>query len=247
MNAETATPALYAEALCKAFGRGESKTQVLDELSLKLPCGAFEAIMGPSGCGKSTLLHILAGLVAPDSGRVEIGGRCITRMTDGAATRFRRRHIGVVFQSYNLVETLDVAANITLPVALDGGRPDKARLESLLEKLGLGGKGRRRPSQLSGGERQRVAIARALFARPDVILADEPTGNLDIPASRSICSLLKQLHEEENCTILLVTHDPMVAATAESVRFMRSGIMSEAFDPAGDPAAVSSKYLESCL
>ena len=172
MNASL-PPAVRATALRKSFGSGDARAEVLRGLDLTLAPGAFEAVMGASGSGKSTLLHLLAGLLAPDSGRVEVGGTDVTAMSDAAATRFRRRHVGVVFQSFNLVETLDVAENVALPVRLDRGRPDAARLAALLARLGLAGKERRRPSELSGGERQRVAVARALFAQPDVVLADE--------------------------------------------------------------------------
>ena len=168
-------------------------------------------------------------------------------MGDGAATRFRRRHVGVVFQNFNLIDSLDVAENVTLPVRLDGGRPDLARLDALLARLGLSGTQRRRPTQLSGGERQRVAVARALFAEPDVLLADEPTGNLDAVASRSLCALLRELHEGGGKTaILLVTHDPVVAATADRVHVLRDGVLAESMATGHDPAAVAARYLELC-
>ena len=168
----TLPPAVRATALGKSFGSGEARAEVLRGLSFELAPGAFEAVMGASGSGKSTLLHLLAGLLAPDTGRVEIGGADLTAMSDGAATRFRRRHVGVVFQSFNLVDTLDVAENVALPVRLGHGRPDEARLAALLARLGLSGKERRRPAELSGGERQRVAIARALYMKPEIVLAD---------------------------------------------------------------------------
>ena len=243
MNASL-PPAVRATALRKSFGSGDARAEVLRGLDLTLAPGAFEAVMGASGSGKSTLLHLLAGLLAPDSGRVEVGGTDVTAMSDAAATRFRRRHVGVVFQSFNLVETLDVAENVALPVRLDRGRPDAARLAALLARLGLAGKERRRPSELSGGERQRVAVARALFAQPDVVLADEPTGNLDISAARGICALLRELHAAERSAILLVTPDPVVAAAADRVHFLLDGVVAASFDTGHDPVAISARYLE---
>ncbi len=240
-------PAVRATALVKSFGTGQNRVRVLESLDFTLSGGAFEAVMGASGSGKSTLLHLIAGLEEPDSGSVFVGGREISAMGDGAATRFRRRHVGVVFQNFNLVDSLDVAENVVLPVRLDGDRPDAARLAALLSRLGLPGKEKRRPSQLSGGERQRVAVARALFAEPDVLLADEPTGNLDAVASRSLCELLRELHEGERKTaILLVTHDPVVAATADRVHLLRDGAIAASIDTRHDPAAVAARYLELC-
>lgn len=243
-NEKSDVPAVRVAAVSKGYGKGAARAEVLRSLSLELPKGAFAAVMGASGCGKSTLLHVVAGLVAPDSGKVEIGGRDVTAMSDGEATRFRRRHVGVVFQSFNLVESLDVAENVELPVRLDHARPDAERLDALLRRLGLADKRRRRPRELSGGERQRVAIARALFAKPDVVLADEPTGNLDVAAAHGICALLRELHREEHCSILLVTHDPVVAACAGMVHFLRDGAVAASFAPGGDPGAVSARYLE---
>ena len=200
--------------------------------------------MGPSGSGKSTFLHLAAGLLTPSSGKIEIGGADVTAMSDSAAAKFRRRHVGVVFQSFNLLDALTVAENIVLPVKLDHGRPDLARLDSLVKKLGLAGKETRRPPELSGGERQRVAIARALFAEPDVILADEPTGNLDMAASRDFCALLKELNVGERSAILLVTHDPVVAATAAKVHFLKDGRIVSSRETEGDAENVAKKYLE---
>ena len=244
MKESPPSAAVRATALRKSFGSGAARTEVLRGLDLTLAPGAFEAVMGASGSGKSTLLHLIAGLLAPDSGRLEVGGADLTAMSDGAATRFRRRHVGVVFQSFNLVETLDVTENVALPVRLDRGRPDAARLAALLGRLGLSGKEHRRPAELSGGERQRVAIARALFAEPDVILADEPTGNLDVTAARGICSLLRELHAEEKSAILLVTHDPVVAAAADRVHLLKDGAVADSFDTRHDAAAISARYLE---
>ena len=212
---------LQAENVCAAYGKGAARVEVLKGFSLTLQAGEFVALMGPSGSGKSTFLHLAAGLLLPESGTIAVGGQDVTAMGDAAATRFRRRHEGVVFQAFNLLETLTVRENVALPVRLDHGRPDAARVAELVGKLGLAGKEDRLPSELSGGERQRVAIARALYAKPDVILADEPTGNLDAKSSHAICDLLRDLNRTERSAILLVTHDPVVAAAATRVCFLR--------------------------
>ena len=235
--------AMKATGICHAYPSDGAKTDVLKDFCLTLAPGAFEALMGPSGSGKSTFLHLAAGLLSPTAGTIEIGGQAITALGDRAATKFRRRHVGVVFQSFNLIDTLTVAENIVLPVKLDQDRPDRVRLAALLAKLGLEGKADRRPPQLSGGERQRVAIARALFAEPDVILADEPTGNLDVTASRAICDLLRTLNKDEKSAILLVTHDPVVAAAATRVHFLKEGRIVASVEPKGNPATVSDAYL----
>lgn len=232
--------ALKAEKVCRSYG----SQKVLDDFSLALAPGEFAALMGPSGSGKSTFLHLAAGLLVADSGRIEVGGRDVTAMGDAAAAKFRRRHVGVVFQAYNLLESATVAENVAMPVRLDRGKVDEARLASLVAELGLSGKERKRPGELSGGERQRVAIARALFAEPDVILADEPTGNLDIAAAKSICELLGKLNKTEKSAILLITHDPVVAACADSVHFLKEGRIAMSFASGHDPAEISRRYLE---
>lgn len=236
--------ALKATGLSHAYGRGAVKVDVLKDFDFELASGAFEALMGPSGSGKSTFLHLAAGLIVPASGKIEVGGTEVTALSDSAAARFRRRHVGVVFQSFNLLDALTVAENIVLPVKLDRSRPDRARLAELVAKLGLEGKEARRPPELSGGERQRVAVARALFAQPDVILADEPTGNLDAVASRGLCALLKELNGSEKSAILLVTHDPVVAAAATRVHFLKEGRIAASCETCGDAEKVSAKYLE---
>ncbi len=249
--------ALKATGLAHAYGNGEARTEVLKDFDLALAAGSFEALMGPSGSGKSTFLHLAAGLLTPSAGKIEIGGTDVTALSDSAAARFRRRHVGVVFQGFNLLDALTVAENIVLPVKLDHGRPDRERLAALLKKLGLAGKEVRRPPALSGGERQRVAIARALFAEPDVILADEPTGNLDMAASREFCALLKELNGQaarsagagaagqgEKSAILLVTHDPVVAATAKKVHFLKGGRIVSSCDTEGNAEKVARQYLE---
>lgn len=236
--------ALKASGLVQAFGKGEARTEVLNNFSLSVAAGSFEALMGPSGSGKSTFLHLAAGLLTPSAGTIEIGGQNVTAMSEDASTKFRRRHVGVVFQNFNLVETLNVAENIVLPIRLDHARPNAERLAALVQKLGLEGKEKRLPVELSGGERQRVAIARALFAEPDVILADEPTGNLDVAASHRICELLTALNKDEKSAILLVTHDPVVAAAATRVHFLKDGQIATTFDTNHDPSEISKRYLE---
>lgn len=232
--------ALKATEVRRAYGR----QPVLDGFSLSLAPGAFAALMGPSGSGKSTFLHLAAGLLAADGGVLEIGGTDILRLGDAAATKFRRRRIGVVFQSWNLLETLSVRENIVLPLRLDHRRVDDARVASLIERLGLSGLEKKRPVELSGGECQRVAIARALVTGPDIVLADEPTGNLDVRASRTICALLKELNTTEKSAILLVTHDPVVAAAAQEVHFLKDGRLAASFATKNDPAEISARYLE---
>ncbi len=236
--------ALKATDLAHAYGKGAMRQKVLENFNLTVESGSFEALMGPSGSGKSTFLHLAAGLAVPSSGRIEIGGHVVTDMSDAAAAKFRRRHVGVVFQDFNLVDSLTVAENVMLPVRLDHGRPDRNRLRELLSRLGLEGKDTRRPAELSGGERQRVAVARALFAGPDVILADEPTGNLDVAASRDLCSLLKSLNGVEKTAVLLVTHDPVVAASASKVHFLKDGHIVAACETEGDAGKVSRTYLD---
>ena len=236
--------ALKATGVCHTYGRGGARVDVLKDFALELAPGAFEVLMGPSGSGKSTFLHLAAGLLTCGTGTITIGGTEVTALSDSAAAKFRRRHVGVVFQGFNLLDTLTVAENVILPVRLDHGTPNRDRLDALLAKLGLAGKAARRPTELSGGERQRVAIARALFAEPDVILADEPTGNLDVVAAKGICELLRTLNADERSAILLVTHDPVVAAAATRVHFLRDGRIVATHETDHDPAVVSRLYLE---
>ena len=241
--------ALNAEGVCRKYGRQE----VLKDFSLSVEAGGFEALMGPSGSGKSTFLHIAAGLLAADAGSVMIGGRDIVRMSDTEATKFRRRHVGVVFQAFNLLNEKTVRENIWLPLALDGAissrghrsiRPSDhpTRFDDLVEKLGLKGLEDKRPEELSGGEQQRVAIARALIAGPEIVLADEPTGNLDAKSAKGICEILKGLGGKS--AILVVTHDPVVAACAKKVHFLKDGKISASFDANGDAHLISKRYLE---
>ena len=232
--------ALKANGVCRKYGEQE----VLKDFAIELEAGDFVALMGPSGSGKSTFLNLASGLLLPDSGTIEIGGEEITAMSDSAATKFRRRHIGVVFQAFNLVETLSVEENIVLPAKLDHERPNRGRVTELLGMLGLEGKAKRRPAELSGGEQQRVAIARALYLKPEIVLADEPTGNLDAKSAKSICEILKTINASERSAILVVTHDPQVAASAKKVAFLKEGEIAAIHDTNGDPEVVSRRYLE---
>lgn len=232
--------ALKATGVCRRYGR----QQVLDGFELTLESGSFEALMGPSGIGKSTFLHLAAGLLAADAGSIVIGGKDVVKMGDAEATKFRRRHVGVVFQQFNLLNEKTVEENILLPVRLDGGRVDRARFGTLVSRLNLADKVARKPEELSGGEQQRVAIARALMTEPDVILADEPTGNLDAKSAKDICALLKELNGTERSAILIVTHDPVVAACATRVHFLKDGRIAASYPTECDPERISKLYLE---
>ena len=232
--------ALVATGVCRAYGR----QQVLKDFALTLEAGSFEALMGPSGSGKSTFLHVASGLLAAESGSIVIGGKDVVKMGDAEVTKFRRRHIGVVFQQFNLLNEKTVEENIILPIKLDGGKVDKARLEGLVTRLGICDKLKRKPEELSGGEQQRVAIARALMTEPEIILADEPTGNLDAKSAKEICALLKELNQTEKSAILVVTHDPVVAANCKKVNFLREGKIAATYETQGDAAKVSQLYLE---
>ncbi len=216
---------LKIESLCKDFrrGGGEGSVRVLDHVSLEACEGDFVAVMGPSGSGKSTLLHVAGGLTDASEGKVFVEGRDLSGLSDGQLSVLRRRRIGFVFQSFNLISTLTVEDNICLPILADGGHPDRAALHSLAERLGIADKLTRFPVNLSGGEQQRVAIARALLPKPAIILADEPTGSLDTISGQEFCSLLDLLCREENATIILVTHEPAVAAWAKRTLVLKDG------------------------
>jgi ABC-type lipoprotein export system ATPase subunit len=235
---------LKATGVCKSYG-GQ---HVLDGLDFSIEKGSFEALMGPSGCGKSTFLHLASGLIKADAGSIEIAGQDVLSMGDSAAAKFRRRHIGVVFQAFNLLASKTVRDNILLPLALDGvdlrSADVKERFARLTESLGISGLEAKRPDELSGGERQRVAIARALIASPEIVLADEPTGNLDVKSAKDICALFKEINREEKCSILVVTHDPQVAACASKVHFLRDGRIVASHETCSDASLVSRFYLE---
>jgi putative ABC transport system ATP-binding protein len=219
-----ATPhAVSAMALTRTYGRGDSAVHALRGVSLDLPAGQFTAIMGPSGSGKSTLMHLLAGLDTPTAGSVEVAGQDITRLKDRDLTRLRRRHIGFVFQSFNLLPTLSAEENVLLPLSIAGKRPPAEEVDALLTRVGLSERRRHRPAELSGGQQQRVAIARALITRPTILFADEPTGNLDSEAGAGILELLRDAVDLDGQTILMVTHDARAAAVADRVLHLADG------------------------
>ncbi len=216
---------IQTENLTKIYGKGEAAVTALDRVSLSVNPGEFVAVMGPSGCGKSTLLHLLGGLDRPTGGNVTIDGKALADMKDDDLAKLRRKRIGFVFQFYNLIPVLNAAENAALPVTLDGVRPadSKKRAVEWLEKFGLGERLKNRPDQLSGGQQQRVAIARALIADPALILADEPTGNLDTRAADEIAALLARVSKEFGRAVVMVTHDPRIAAYANRIIFLKDG------------------------
>jgi len=218
-------PIVSTQDLTKVYGHGATAVHALRGINLAIQPGEFVAVMGPSGCGKSTLLHLIGGLDHPTSGKVMIEGEDLTRLNDDQVTALRRRKMGFVFQFFNLIPVLNALENAALPMILDGMRPNEAyqRAREWLERVGLGPRLTHRPSELSGGEQQRVAIARALASEPSIILADEPTGNLDSRASEEIAMLLRQISSEWGRTILLVTHDPRIAAYADRIVFLKDG------------------------
>lgn len=227
--------AAAVEALTKIYGEGDAAVVALDDVTVEFRAQTFTAIMGPSGSGKSTLLHCAAGLDRPTAGRVYIGETDITALNDASLTLLRRDRLGFVFQAYNLIPTLTAGENITLPSALAGTRPDGAWLDAIIDKLGLADRLRHRPSQMSGGQQQRVAIARALAARPQILFADEPTGNLDSRAGKDILDFLRQSVDELGQTIVMVTHDPVAAGHADSVLFLADGhVVDELASPTAD-------------
>ena len=218
--------AARVQNVTRTYGAGESTVRALDDLTVGIRRGEFTAIMGPSGSGKSTLMHVMAGLDAATSGRAWIGDTEITGLGDLELTILRRRRVGFVFQAFNLVPTLDAQANILLPFDLDGRRPtalERARIDGLIESLGLGPRLRHRPHELSGGQQQRVAIARALATGPDLVFADEPTGNLDSRSGREVLALLQAASREHGQSIAMVTHDPIAASHADRVLHLGDG------------------------
>ncbi len=214
---------LQVEQLTKVYGSGDAAVRALDGVSLTVERGEFVAVMGASGSGKSTLLHLLGGVDKPTSGRITLDGVPLYDQKDEELTVFRRRQIGLVYQFYNLVPLLTVEENLTLPLLLDGRTADPARVLDLLARLGLEGKRRAFPAQLSGGQQQRVAIARALITHPALLLADEPTGNLDSAASESVMRMLVQLNETTGQTIVMITHDEALALQAKRIIRLRDG------------------------
>lgn len=214
---------LMANQLCKTYGRGESEVKALDHVSVSIEDGEFVSIIGTSGSGKSTLLNMLGGLDRPTSGEVIVSGKEIFKMNDEALTIFRRRNIGFIFQNYNLVPVLNVYENIVLPIELDGSDVDKKYVQTIIHMLGLEKKLKSMPNQLSGGQQQRVAIARALSSKPAIILADEPTGNLDSKTGMDVISLLKMTSREFNQTIVMITHNEEIALMADRMIRIEDG------------------------
>lgn len=234
--------AIEIKGLRKSFGIEGNKIEVIKNLNFSLESGSFEIIMGQSGSGKSTLLHLMAGLLDADEGEIIVGNTEISKLNDEKKTMFRRKNIGLIFQDFNLIPTLTAEENVMLPLLLDR-KNDNKKAKELLDLLGLTNRMRHLPSQLSGGERQRIAIARALVTNPAIVLADEPTGNLDSPAAHELCSLLKKLNKETGCSILMVSHDPVVSAVATKVHVLKEGIITTSFATNDDPHVVSERYL----
>jgi putative ABC transport system ATP-binding protein len=218
-----AAPVVAGHELVRRFGEGPTAVEALRGVSVDFARGSFTAIMGPSGSGKSTLMHILAGLDHPTGGWVELAGERLDRLSDHDLTILRRERIGFVFQTYNLLPVLTAEENITLPVRIGGGKPDSAWLEELLDATGMKDRRAHRPSELSGGEQQRVAVARALLSRPEVVFADEPTGNLDTRAGHEVLTLLRKAVDDYGQTTVMVTHDASAAANADEVLFLADG------------------------
>ncbi len=214
---------LESRNLCKTYGSGESEVKALDHVTINIEDGEFISIVGTSGSGKSTLLNMLGGLDRPDSGTVNISGKQIFSMSDEELTIFRRRNIGFIFQNYNLVPVLNVYENIVLPIELDGSEADKSYVGTVINTLGIGQKLTAMPNMLSGGQQQRVAIARALAYKPAIILADEPTGNLDSRTSMDVISLLKVTSREFNQTIVMITHNEEIALMADRIIRIEDG------------------------
>jgi putative ABC transport system ATP-binding protein len=227
---ETATTAppgvpLAARAVTRRYGEGSTAVDALRGVDLDVRAGELVAVMGPSGSGKSTLMHLLAGLDKPTSGTVTIAGAELTALGDAALTRLRREHIGFIFQFFNLLPMLDAEENIVLPLSIAGEKPEEAWVDELLGKVGLKARRSHRPSELSGGEQQRVAIARALVTRPTILLADEPTGNLDSKTGGEILELMRQSVDAYGQTTVMVTHDPRAAAIADRILFIADGLI----------------------
>jgi putative ABC transport system ATP-binding protein len=233
--APAATAAATTVDAVKVYGTGESVVRALDGVNVQFAKGVYSAIMGPSGSGKSTLMHCIAGLDRLTSGRALIGDTDLSTLHDRELTVLRRDKVGFIFQAYNLIPTLDAYENITLPLALAGRKPDQAWLDSVIDTVGLRPRLRHRPSELSGGQQQRVAVARALASRPEIIFADEPTGNLDSRASAEILDFMQRAVRDLGQTIVMVTHDPTAASYANRVVFLNDGrIVDEMTEPTAD-------------
>ena len=241
-------PIVEVRELTKIYGSGDTEVTALDHVDFTVEQGEFVAVMGPSGCGKSTLLNLVGGLDKPTSGQVLIADIDIATMTDRSVTEMRRRRLGFVFQFFNLIPVLTTVENAALPLTLDGVKPAEAndRAREWLRKVGLADKLESRPDQLSGGQQQRVAVARALVTDPALVLADEPTGNLDSRSADEIANLLKQAAEEWGRAIVMVTHDALIASHARRIMFMRDGAVVDdvALAATGDPVVQAREAME---
>jgi putative ABC transport system ATP-binding protein len=218
-------PVVSAEGLTRRYGEGETAVDALRGVSLDIAAGKLTAVMGPSGSGKSTLMHILAGLDMPTSGDVSIAGTQITKLSDTDLTKLRRKHIGFIFQFFNLLPMLNAQENVILPLSIAGEKPDQKWVAELMGKIGLENRCNHRPSELSGGQQQRVAIGRALVSRPTIVFADEPTGNLDSKTSAEILELMRNSVDAYGQTTVMVTHDARAAAIADRILFLADGVV----------------------
>jgi putative ABC transport system ATP-binding protein len=237
--------AARAVGLTKTYGEGDATVRALDDVSVEFERARFSAIMGPSGSGKSTLLHCMAGLDKPTSGQVLIGDVDLTTLSEKDLTLLRRKSVGFVFQAYNLVPTLTASENITLPLDIAGLEPDKAWFDEVVDTVGIRDRLSHRPSELSGGQQQRVAGARALVSRPEIVFADEPTGNLDSKASQEILTFLRSAVKDHGQTIVMVTHDASAASFADRIVFLGDGrIVDEMLEPTTDRILDRLKSLE---
>ncbi|MFG1859154.1 ABC transporter ATP-binding protein [Actinomadura geliboluensis] len=215
--------AVVMDTVSRVYGKGAGAVAALRQVSVSLPKGGFTAVMGPSGSGKSTFLQCAAGLDRPTAGSVRLGGTELTGMNETELTVLRRERVGFVFQAFNLLPSLTVEQNVTLPLRLAGRRADRARLAEILERVGLADRAGHRPAELSGGQQQRVAIARALVARPDVVFGDEPTGALDTMTAKEVLVAFREIVDDLGQTVVMVTHDPVAASYADSVLFLADG------------------------
>ncbi len=224
-EAPHAGPVVSATDLTRRYGEGDTAVEALRGISLDVPKGQLTAVMGPSGSGKSTLMHILAGLDKPTSGEVTIDGTAISKLNDSDLTKLRRRHIGFIFQFFNLLPMLTAEENILLPLSIAGEKPDRQWVDELLDRIGLADRRTHRPAELSGGQQQRVAIGRALVSRPTIVFADEPTGNLDSTTSGEILELMRSSVDTYGQTTVMVTHDARAAAIADRILFLDDGLI----------------------
>jgi putative ABC transport system ATP-binding protein len=237
--------AARAVGLTKTYGEGDAAVRALDDVSVDFERARFSAIMGPSGSGKSTLLHCMAGLDKPTSGRVLIGDVDLTTLSEKDLTLLRRRSVGFVFQAYNLVPTLTASENITLPLDIAGERPDKAWFDEVVDTVGIRDRLSHRPAELSGGQQQRVAGARALVTRPEIVFADEPTGNLDSKSSQEMLTFLRSAVKDHGQTIVMVTHDASAASFADRIVFLGDGrVVDEMVEPTTERILDRLKLLE---